>query len=225
MKKYYEPSITERWPDNYFKKRLGNDINRLKQFDLDKKLIKKYFKQGNICDVGCSTGEFLKYLGLNSGLYGMEINKYAKKQASKFINFKKNIFTERNFFNLVIFRGTIQHVDEPFRMMKEAHKSLKKKGLIIFLATPNSNSILYKLKNNLSFLDKKTNFYIPGDIELKNTLENFGFKVLEINYPYLDTPYVNLIRDHLLFILNMFSKNFFPHPFWKSSMNIVAQKK
>ncbi len=225
MKIKYSPVIKDRWPDSYFSKRLGNNENRINQFELDKNLLKKYFKKGKICDVGCSTGEFLKYLNFKSKMYGMEINEYARREASKFINFKKNIFTESNFFDLVVFRGTIQHVDEPFRMIKESHRSLKKNGIIAFLSTPNSNSLLYKLKNNLSFLDKKTNFYIPGDQELKNALENFGFKILEVEYPYLNTPYANIWRDHLYFILNIFSKRFFPHPFWKSSMNIIAKKK
>ena len=35
-----------------------------------------------------------------------------KKKASEYISFEKNIFTEK-FFDLIFFRGTIQHVDEP----------------------------------------------------------------------------------------------------------------
>lgn len=220
----YKPSIVERWPDEYFDDRNRNNEKRLKQFEIDSKFIKNYIKSGKICDIGCSTGEFLKYLNLPGEMYGMEINKFAKKKASQFISFEKNIFTEKNFFDLIIFRGTIQHVDEPFKMIKESYNSLKQGGLIVFLSTPNSNSLLYKLKNNLAFLDKKTNFYIPGEIELTNSLENFGFKVKKVCFPYIKTPYASPIRDHYNFLKNLFSKKFYPHPFWKTSMSIIAEK-
>ena len=220
----YEPSIVDRWPDDYFNDRHANNKKRLNQFEIDIKFIKKYIKSGNVCDVGCSTGEFLRQLNFSGQLFGMEINEYAKKKASEFINFEKNIFTEENFFDLIIFRGTIQHVDEPFRMIKYSYKSLKKEGFIVFLSTPNTNSILYKLKNNLGFLDKKTNFYIPGEIELCNALKNFNFEILELNFPYFNTPYASVVSDHYKFIKNLLFKKFYPHPFWKSSMNIIAKK-
>lgn len=220
----YKPSLIERWPDKYFDDRNQNNEKRLRQFKIDKEFICKFISSGKICDIGCSTGEFLKYLNFPGEMYGMEINETAKQKAGAFINFEKNIFTEKNFFDLVIFRGTIQHVDEPFRMIKESYNSLKEGGYISFLSTPNSNSILYKLKHNLAFLDNKTNFYIPGEVDLTNSLKNFGFKIKKITFPYHKTPYASLIKDHYFFLRNLISKKFYPHPFWKTSMSIIAQK-
>ena len=78
-----------RWKDKDFKLRLSNDYKRLKQFDLDKKFINKFIKKGNLCDVGCSTGEFVKSLNWKGKCYGMETNLYAKKKAAKYLSFKK----------------------------------------------------------------------------------------------------------------------------------------
>ena len=136
----------------------------------------------------------------------------------------KKIYLLKKIFDLIIFRGTIQHVDEPFRMIKESYNSLKKGGYIVFLSTPNSNSFLYKLKHDLAFLDKKTNFYVQGEADLTNALINFGFKIKEIKFPYINTPYASLLKDHYNFIKNIIFKKFYPHPFWKTSMSIVAQK-
>jgi len=221
--KYY-PTIKKRWTDDYFKKRNSNDMKRMMQFKLDKDLIHRYIKKGTVCDIGCSTGEFIRYMNWNGDVYGMEIHEGSKKIASDIISFEKNISTEKNFFDLIIFRGTIQHVDEPFKMIKDSYNALKKGGYIIFLSTPNSESILYKITKDLPNLNWKLNFYIPGEKNLKNALINYGFKICQSEFPYLKTPYANFLKDHLLFIVNIFSKKFYKHAFWKNSMNIVAKK-
>lgn len=220
----YDPLLKDRWSDDYFSDRNGNNLLRNLQFEIDAKFIKRYIDRGILCDIGCSTGEFVRQLNWMGDKFGMEINEHARSIAADQIDFSKNIFTESNFFDLVIFRGTIQHVDEPFRMMKASAMALKKGGYICFLATPNTNSILYKLKNNLPFLDPKTNFYIPGDKELTNALENYGFKVVKIDYPYLKTPYCNFFSDHIKFLLNLLSRKFYPHAFYRSSMSVMAVK-
>ena len=122
-KNNYHPIIKERWTNTYFESRLNNDPKRNLQFELDEKYIKSFVKNGIICDIGCSTGEFIRSINWNGNIYGMEINDYAKKEASDIISFEKNIFTENNFFDAIIFRGTIQHVDEPFRMIKKSFQS------------------------------------------------------------------------------------------------------
>jgi SAM-dependent methyltransferase len=216
-----------KFTDDYFLDRKGNNKLRLKQFDLDYKYICKFKKRGNICDVGCSTGEFLSHVKWRDGRYGMETNEYAKKIAMKTINFEKNIYTEKGFFDLVLFRGTIQHVDDPFNMIRESHKALNENGYIVFLATPNIESILYKLKNTLPVFHnyEDTIYYRPSFHGLINLLKNFEFEVIDVSFPYINTPYRNFIYDHFNFFRNILSKKFYPHPFWGSMMNIIAKKK
>jgi SAM-dependent methyltransferase len=221
---YSSDLLKRRWRNNYFKDRNLNNSLRLAQFKIDKNFINQFFKNGNVCDVGCGTGEFLRYIKLNGNLYGMEINDYAKKKASDIISFNKNIFTEENYFDLIIFRGTIQHVDNPFEMIKSSYKALKRGGYLIFLATPNTDSILYKIKKDLAFLDDALNFYIPGKKSFLNALKNFGFKIQRVETPYYNTPYRNFFQDHLKFFINLLSNKFYKHPFWGSSMNVAAKK-
>lgn len=220
-----EPSLVERYGSDYFKNRYGNNEQRLLQFQIDASFLKKFKSSGVICDVGCSTGEFLTSIFWEGDLYGMEINLEAKLTAEENgYCFDKNIYTESNFFDVVVFRGTIQHVDEPFRMMKAAYQSLKKGGVIVFLATPNTDSILYRIKLDLPFLDKNLNFYLPGKNNLSNSLKNYGFNILSVEYPYWDTPYRNFPKDVFLFFLNVLSRRFYKHAFWRNSFSLIAQK-
>lgn len=216
--------IADRFEDDYFLNRVSNDPLRMKQFAIDSKFLKQYVSSGNLCDVGCSTGEFVNFLDWDGQCFGMEVNEKAKKIAVKYLSFDKNIFTEENFFDVIVYRGVIQHLDNPFEMIKSSYKALKEGGYIIFLATPNTDSILYRLKFDLPFLDSNLNFYIPGARQLSNALENFGFKVVKIDYPYWSSPYRRFIHDHFSFLLNLISRRFYRHAFWKNSMSLAAIK-
>ena len=201
-----------------------NNLKRLKQFQLDHTFISKYINNGSVCDVGCSTGEFLRYINWEGEKYGMEISDEAIHAAQDLINFKKNIYSESNYFDLIIFRGTIQHVANPFEMIAASYKALKKGGYIVFLATPNTNSVVYRLNLSLPFLNPELNYYVPGKKELCNALTNFGFSVVDCEFPYWRTPYRNMIKDHVLFFINLiFNKNY-KHAFWGNMMNIAAIK-
>ena len=89
---------------------------------------------------------------------------------------------------------------------------------------PNSNSILYRRKLHLHFLNQKLNFYIPGKKELPNALKNYDFKICEIESSYLNSPYRNIIMDHIKFLGNLCTPMYFNHAFWGSMFNVVARK-
>ncbi len=219
MEKYYAC-----FSPDYFDRRLGNDPKRQACFQSEKVFINQYIKQGKLLDIGCSTGEFIAALEWKSGAYGMEISDHAKAIATKNgIRFDRDIFNSEAFFDLIIFRGTIQHIDTPFAYLKQSFKALKPGGYVVFLATPNANSLYYKLWNDLPFLDPAANFYIPSNKTLPNAMSNFGFTLKKIRYPYWRSPYASVVRDHFNFIKKClgFKVKF---PFWKNSMDLIFQK-
>ena len=221
------PGQEDLYGEDYFETRLSNDPERLAQFRSEGELIRRYVRSGRAMDVGCSTGEFLSAIDWQDERFGMEISEYARAVAVEAgVRFDRDIFSESDYFDLVIFRGTIQHLDEPFKFIKHAFGALRPGGYVVFLATPNINSPFYRLKKTLPFLDAPRNFYVPDDISLAQTLTNFGFVVRETRYPYLGTPYARPLRDHWRFLRNLLSRRstVIPHAFWRSSMEMVAQK-
>lgn len=212
------------YPEEYFKDRLRNDPKRTESFKLEAKLINKYIDHGTLIDVGCSTGEFLNFFKWDGEKYGMEVSDYAINMAQKSgIKFDKNILSQENYFDLIIFRGTIQHIENPILYIQKSFQALKKGGYIVFLATPNADSIYYRIFKTLPFLDPPNNYYIPSETTLQNILENFGFKVVEKRFPYLKSPYSRFLTDPIKFLLRFFGiKSKFA--FWGNMMEIVAQK-
>jgi SAM-dependent methyltransferase len=190
------------------------------------KLGEKIFRDGQLLDVGCSTGEFIASLGWKIGnAYGMEISSYARSLAEKRgIRFDRDLASSEPFFDLVVFRGTIQYMPNPFEYIRRAAAVLKPGGHILFLATPNTNSPYYRLFKTIPFLEEEVNYWVPCDSAMRMVLRNVGLEVLEIQYPYWRTPYAAPLRDHLKFLRKLFFHTDDKFAFWRSSMSVLAQK-
>jgi SAM-dependent methyltransferase len=218
--------MSNKYGDEYFKTRFNNDSERVRSFKMEAAYMDQYFpRTGKICDIGCSTGEFLKSYNWQGEMYGMEVNDMAIEASQKIgISFDKNILNVEDFFDVIVFRGTIQHVPDPFGYIEKSYRALKKGGHLVFLATPNANSIVYKLYNTLPPLDAPRNFYIPSDVTLKNICINAGFEIIDIVFPYISSPYSKPVRDHLKFLYSLVIFKYTEFPFWRSMMNLVVKK-
>ena len=220
-----------RFGEAYFVNRHGKDSLRQKSFAMERDYIisflgKESLEKGKLLDVGCSTGEFIEALGWNrANCYGMEVSDYARSIAqTKEIKFTHDLFNSEDFFNLVVYRGTIQYLPNPFEYLKKTYTALKKDGHVVFLATPNTNSIYYRSFQTLPFLEEHLNYLIPCDVSLSMNLRNCGFEIMNIDYPYLRSPYSKFVSDHYKFLIKLIFKNDFRFAFWKSSINMVARK-
>lgn len=223
---FSENSLDGLYGDDYFKDRNFTDSKRMRSFLLEKEFVHKFIKSGTICDIGCGTGEFLESINWQGPRFGMEISETARNKAVKLgISFQKNILSENNFFDVVVLRGVIQHLPSPFEYLKASYDSLKPGGFIVFLMTPNADSLTYRLWGNLPCLDSQRNFWIPSIRNLKSNLSNVGFEVLQVEMPYANSPYRSFIKDHLAFLLKLFRlKKECDFPFWGNMIQLIAKK-
>jgi len=220
----------QKYDADYFQTRQGNDALRRETFLREKRLLERrlrpdVFLKGSVMDVGCSTGEFLTTIGWDlSKAFGMEIAEFARQRAKGAgISFDRDVFSEKDFFDLVVFRGTIQYLPNPFEHLYAAHRALKPGGCL-FLTSPNTNSPYYRLFKTLPFLEEEIHFWIPCDTSLRMVLRNCGFRKIEITYPYLDSPYAKPVRDHVLFLAKLLFRTGHRFPFWRNVMYVFAEK-
>ena len=214
------------YTEDYFTNRSLNDVRRIRSFRQESEYVAQYCdKNGVILDIGCSTGEFLSAIEWTGTKYGLEISDYARDIAIKSgIMFDDGILDKCDVLDVVVFRGTIQHLPDPFRYIQRAYTALRPGGIIVFLATPNANSVVFKVSNTLPALDARLNYWIPSDVTLRDNLENTGFQVLNMSFPYVSSPYSKPLMDHLQFLLMLSVRCRPDFAFWRNMMNVIARK-
>ncbi len=179
--------------DAYFNNRKLNDVKRLKSFSLEAEFIKKIVRtDGKICDVGCSTGEFLQFINWSGSKFGIEVNLFAAKEAEKkSIRIITTLEDSSEVFDVIILRGTIQHLPSPFETISSAFDKLRPGGVLFFIATPNAESIYFRLFCDLPAFDFPRNYWLPGFKHLKLVCEREGFILTAAQFPYLKSGYAS----------------------------------
>ncbi len=157
------------------------------------KKFRKYFskKKLNILDLGSGTGGLLKYFeDQGHNVYGIEPNhkyfKFSKKTLNNIINknFEDHNYP-RNFFDIVLIIGTLEHVNDPIKTIKMVNRITKKKSLMVIDSKGYPNDILMNYfnfnhhrcftKNTLKYFLGKNNWkkkYIEYSISYGNLKKN-----------------------------------------------------
>ena len=177
---------------------------REKMYLLENRFINEFVDNGDILDVGCGGAFFLDTFddskfnkhGIEFGSDGFNV---ASKKYSERIyqgEFPKLDNVKENSFDLVIFRGVLEHVTNPKDYLIKASRVLKKGGYLFISATPNLNSLcadLFRENFNQHLPDEHIIHF--GDNHFKDYLPDIGFQFTSERIFYTETPYANLYED------------------------------
>ena len=227
LNKYYSTNSIRRSKDKA-KNRL-----RGQQYKIDKNLIEIFINKGNVLDMGCENGKFLKILNKKFNKYGFDIDTSISKKINTFAEIQKGCFFDNNyknnFFDLIIFRGVIEHLSNPKDYINKCYKLLKKGGLIYFCATPNVDCLtasFYKNKWNLWHPIQHINLFSSKTLSKIMNLNRF--KLIHESYPYLETPYQTFHNDNQKIIEDIKKNkkiNSKSPPYFGSMMSLIYKKK
>ncbi len=180
-------------------------------------------KGGKILDVGCGHGWLLSKLGNRWNKHGVEVSKFASKTASKYCKLhigKLEKYKEKD-FDVISALHIIEHIKKPEIFIKLIKSKLKSKGLLI-LETPDFDSAAArKFGNNFRLLKDKTHVSLFSQDSLIRFLREYGFQIIDINFPYFETPYFN--KKNLLRMLD--NKKKVSPPFYGSTITLFLRKK
>jgi 2-polyprenyl-3-methyl-5-hydroxy-6-metoxy-1,4-benzoquinol methylase len=222
--------MSEDFSKKYFSNRQESNHQRRIMHALDYEFVVSRIQlpsKARILDFGCADGSFLSLFARDDAeLYGIEINQeMANKARERDIRIIHEI-DESEHFDLILFRGVLQHISNQSELLDKAVKSTgARNGTIAILQTPNSDSFLFRRFQRLPAveeeLDFKSLYLIPSASSL---IHYFGRRSLAttIQYPYFRTPYARPLVDfYSVFIARIFSK-YTKNPFPKNMFNLIA---
>ncbi len=99
-------------------------------------------KEGNLLDVGCSSGEFMHYAELEGFTsFGVELNRRTAEVAkghglNVFNGYLHDAKYEDEFFDVIFLGDVIEHVPSPRALIEECSRVLKRGGVMV-ISTPN----------------------------------------------------------------------------------------
>lgn len=141
----------------------------------------------NILEIGCGNGFFLeKALDMGfKNVYGVEPSKDAVEKADKRIKdriiidiFRPGLFNE-NFFDLICFFQTIDHIIDPNELLQNCYKMLRPNG-IVFCINHNTEALSTKMLGERSPIFDIEHIYLFNKSTIKKIFEKNGFEVVNI---------------------------------------------
>ncbi len=184
----------------------ANDLlnqQRSVMYQLEFDLIARYLpRKAKILDVGCSGGYFLDLFSVRGHkCYGVEFGDEAAKEAAKKYTVWLGKFSELAIpkkFDLIIFRGVIEHVPYPKTYLKKALSLLKEGGLIYITSTPNADAFccdLFKENWGLHVPEPHLMHFRPRHFDAY--FGKKGLRKVTQHFFYQETPYANIEEDAL----------------------------
>lgn len=208
------------YEEEYFSERsYGLDEKRRYQYKLDCENVKKRASGKSILDIGCGLGLFLDEFDDSWFKLGIEPSNYASAVCTK----KHICILEPDqvipgVYDVVVLRGTLQHIYNPIETLDLATRALRSGGLLAILATPNTDSLGYLRWGTLPALDAPRNWIPFGKKMLKNILNRLDYREIDITLPY-GKPYANPVKDLYKFIIGK------PTAFPGNMMDVYAWKR
>ena len=133
------------------------------------------------------------------GAHG-ELGKYIECDYFNYDPFTGNMGFPVGHVDVVVFRGTLQHIYNPVEMLMQARNYLSNGGMLAILATPDTDSLGYFRWGTLPALDPYRNWIPFGHRMLHNILTRLEFRNIEFAWPY-GYPYANKIRNFWNFLV------------------------
>lgn len=168
---------------------------QLKSCLQEKRVLERLHAPSRILDVGCGNGKFLRVLGPQWEKHGCDVACAAVEFVKKLDLFevRQGLLEELDYapqsFDVIYFRASLHHTENPRRTLEAARRLLKPTGLVAVSMSNNAAGLcgrIFKAKTR-SFDFGHTHFFTPGT--LRQLFSLCGLRVVHDYFPYFGTGY------------------------------------
>jgi len=230
--KYWKNILNFEDPDGKIRNLSLEKQKKLKDLKNEIRFIKSKFrnkKNKRIIDLGSGFGFFLSAFNNRWDKYGIELSEIVSKKSMSWAKifkldlqkqFDKKIIEKLGKFDVVFSYHVIEHLNRPENFIENVYKILKPDGYFI-LGTPNFDSACARrFKKNYRFYKDKTHISFFSENSLFRLLDDFGFKINFVDYPFFETEFFNASN-----MMRLFNKNEISPPFYGNIMTFYCKKK
>ncbi|MFK5854611.1 MAG: class I SAM-dependent methyltransferase [Bacteroidota bacterium] len=182
---------------------MGSSYSYLRNINIKRKynLVKRYNTSGKFLDIGCGTGELLKYFKDNNWVVqGIEPNNSARELAKTKYNI--NVAEENeldhiqpNSLDVISMWHVLEHVPNLHKRLEQISKLIKKSGTV-FIALPNLDSPdSKKYKEYWSALDVPRHLHHFTQQTFEKLISYHGMKLIHAEPMKLDSYYVSMLSE------------------------------
>ena len=158
-------------------------------------------------DIGCGSKPFLDLFHNKDEYIGVDFSEDSKANIIHDLN--KNLPFNDNYFDLIIFSETLEHLEKPYKILEDCERVLKDKG-ILFLSTPFCLNIHGGPNDFFRFTEYFYKNLIPKKLNLECLKINLSNNIFST--PLLILPHIILvlpfIPDFIKKILNLLINTF-----------------
>lgn len=178
--------------DNSYKKNILQRMWHNIRFKALRKITKNINDGANILDIGCGSGFSIeKILSGNFNVYGIdtteEVISYAKKIRPNYhfqVGYAEDLPFENNFFNVIFYLDSIEHLNDPCLSLKEAHRVLKPEGVVIILVIKERHPIFKIIwwiwKKTKGKIWEDAHLWVFNENNLSKMIIDTGFNISKI---------------------------------------------
>ena len=230
--KYWKDNVSFKDPDGKIRNLFLERKKKLNDLKNEIAFIKSKFKnkkKKKIIDLGSGFGFFLSAFDKKWDKYGVELSETASNQSKKWSKiykldlqkkFNNKLVKELGTFDVVFSYHVIEHLLYPEKFIENVYKILKPGGYFI-LGTPNFDSgCARRFKKNYRFFKDKTHISFFSENSLFRFLDDFGFNVLHVDYPFFETEHFSLAN-----FKRLHDKQKVSPPFYGNIMTFYCKKK